>query len=176
MIFERLTKDNKQYLEKAFKLYELSFPTYERRRFEEHLLVLENEHFHCEVMLEEETFIGILFYWLWDEWCFVEHFAIDDSLRGKQYGTRCLEAFLEHHPQVILEIEPPIEPIAIKRQRFYEKIGFKINDFEYMHPSFSKIKQPHELKLMSYPVKMTETMFSLFHSRMKNEVWTYVEH
>lgn len=45
------------------------------------------------------------------------------ALRGQRYGSRALSMLPNDRP-VILEIDPPVDEIAIRRKGFYERCGF----------------------------------------------------
>ena len=52
---------------------------------------------------------------------------------------------------VILEIDPPEDEIAIRRLRFYQSLGFCLNDHDHVHPPYHPDYQGHELRVLSYP-------------------------
>lgn len=70
-------------------------------------------------------------------------------------GSKALTAFCRKVGRVILEIDPPVDDISIRRRHFYERLGFVANPYEYIHPSFRKPFTPHQLILMSYPGPLT---------------------
>ena len=93
MNFLRITHTNEENFHKTWNLYEKSFPIYERRTLDTHIKALDDENFYCTYITENNTFIGILFYWKLEEFIYIEHFAIDESLRGKGYGSKVLKEF-----------------------------------------------------------------------------------
>lgn len=158
-----------------WEIYESSFPIYERRNLESHMKAMKNQQFFCSAFLEEETVVGILFYWEFENYKYIEHFAINGKLRGKNYGSRILEKFCDTEKKIVLEIEPPIDEMTIKRLHFYEKHGFYMNDFKYIHPSFSKNTLPHRLDILSNKAKLTDKEFVGIQSFISNVVLKYVE-
>ena len=66
-------------------------------------------------------------------------------------GSAALSAFCRKVGRVILEIDPPVDDISIRRLHFYERLGFVANPYQYIHPSFRKPFTPHRLVLMSIP-------------------------
>ena len=73
-----------------------------------------------------------------------------------QYGQPGIGGFLPEAGRIVLEIDPPETEIAVRRLRFYERLGFVRNDYHYVHPSFQRPYEPHQLVLMSYPKAMTD--------------------
>ena len=67
--------------------------------------------------------IGILYYWTAPEYVYIEHLAISPDLRGANMGSRVLEAFCRKAGRIVLEIDPPETEIAVRRLRFYERLG-----------------------------------------------------
>ncbi|WP_368087125.1 MULTISPECIES: GNAT family N-acetyltransferase [unclassified Paenibacillus] len=53
-----------------------------------------------------------MFYWSTERFSYIEHFAINPNMRGNNLGSRCLQEFIEAHGNVILEIDPPKDPIS----------------------------------------------------------------
>ncbi|MCR8993707.1 GNAT family N-acetyltransferase [Brevibacillus laterosporus] len=132
---------------KAFDLYKASFPEHEQRLFEDQIVALNHSEYHCDIILEKDVFVGIIFYWETSEYTYIKHFAIDPGMRGNHVGSRCLQKFYDLHNLVILEIDPPVESISIRRKNFY------------MRP---KQNVPHELVIMSLPRRISEFEYSQF--------------
>lgn len=60
---------------------------------------------------------------------FLLFFAVEDSLRGKGYGSAILSAIRAEHPAVVLNVEPLIPsaenyPERLRRFAFYRKNGY----------------------------------------------------
>lgn len=177
MQFKRI-KTESEILQQAWDVYMNSFPDYERRSIEAHIKALGDCLFYANEIYVDSKIIGVLFYWKLSNYIFIEHFAIDESLRGKNYGSLVLQKLIADNKDslIILEIEPPIDDISNKRLRFYEKLGFKMNDYYYEHPSFRAINpHVHELKLMSYPRCITRDELTVFRENMKNRVLLYID-
>ncbi|WP_081676841.1 GNAT family N-acetyltransferase [Paenibacillus alvei] len=78
---------------------------------DDQIIVLNNSAYHCEVIIEDDEFIGLIFYWRTERFSYIEHFAINPNMRGNNLGSRCLQEFIAHG-NVILEIDPPKDPIS----------------------------------------------------------------
>ena len=93
--------------------------------------------------------LGLLTTWHFEEFIYIEHFAIDPSLRSQGYGSEALKAFIhEHGKPIVLEAEPPTDALSIRRIKFYERIGLTLYDFPYMQPAYTEDSHPVELRLM----------------------------
>ncbi|MFQ7502317.1 MAG: GNAT family N-acetyltransferase [Alistipes finegoldii] len=80
-------------------------------------------------MWRGDEFIGILFHWGADGYRYVEHLAVSPALRGQNMGSAALSAFCRKVGRVILEIDPPVDDISIRRLHFYERLGFVANPY-----------------------------------------------
>lgn len=161
--------------QEIWQLYQNSFPPYEIRTEPIQKKLMAEESYYGIVFYEEEQLVGILFYWETETMRYVEHLAISPALRGKNYGTQMMQELCNTEKIVMLEIDPPIDEVSIKRQYFYERLGFHLNAFYFIHPSFSKIKHPHQLKILSYPREMTQQEFDSFLEYLNEKVLAYAE-
>lgn len=141
-------------LDKVAALYESAFPLNERREIGEFFRLLEeNSHFHVDVFLDGNgNFAGFLSSWEWDDFRYGEHFAIEEGMRGGGIGSQVLRNFLASGSQpLILEVEPPVDEMAVRRIGFYERNGLRLwNDLHYIQPAYSADREPIELKLMTF--------------------------
>ncbi len=102
-------------------LYERAFPATERRGAAQHAAALREESFHCLHLADDAGFAGLLSYWKWDALVYVEHLAINPKRRGQGLGHAVLELL---PAPAILEIEPVVDEITLRRLAFYESSGF----------------------------------------------------
>lgn len=139
--------------DKVFKLMKESFPEEEYREYERQKELLNIPMYSLITKLDKnDNLLGLLSSWKIGEFNFIEHLAINPSTRGKGIGSEMLVNFIKNstHP-IILEVELPNNEMSIRRIRFYEKLGFILNDFEYYQMPLRKECKPIEMKLMSYP-------------------------
>lgn len=118
-------------------LFESAFPDEERPPFEE--LKKRNHNFHFLVATndEDEEPVGILTYWTFPDFIYVEHFAIDEDLRDRGFGKAVFLLFLSQHTeQVVLEVELPHDEVSEHRVEFYASMGLYQNGFPYTQPSY----------------------------------------
>ncbi len=157
-----------------WNLYQISFPEYEQRSIESQKSLTNAENYTLLSFAEQETYVGLLTYWDFEEFCYLEHFAINPGLRGKGYGSKIIQYFLKNDSnKLILEIDPIEDDISKKRCRFYERLGFKQNSFDFINPGYKGKKHPHQLTLMSSPEILTEEEYILFTDTLNNIILKY---
>lgn len=147
------------YWDSLVRVYQTSFPIDEQRpiesiarliehdeRFVAYAIIKEDGNENCAAELQD---VGLLTTWHFEDFIYIEHFAIDPTLRSQGYGSEALKAFIhEHGKPIVLEAEPPTEALSIRRIRFYERIGLTLYDFPYMQPAYTPESNPIELRLM----------------------------
>lgn len=117
-------------------LFESSFPEAERPPFEE-MKARTSERFHFLVLLNDDDPIGLLTYWDFDDFVYVEHFAIDEEMRDQGFGKAAFLNFLsEQHKQVLFEVELPHDEVSEHRVDFYSSMGLCQNSQDYFQPSY----------------------------------------
>ena len=65
----------------GLRLYEISFPVYERRTRAAQAARLSHPEYHFDLLVEGEQFLGILLFWEAEGFRYVEHFATCPQLR-----------------------------------------------------------------------------------------------
>ncbi|MDR2979981.1 MAG: GNAT family N-acetyltransferase [Bacteroidales bacterium] len=136
-----------------FELMEKVFPPVERRSKEDASQIFTTVPcYHAMGLKKDGKVTAFIAYWLFEDICFVDHLAVDDSLRGQGIGSEIMRYLVENTAStVVLEVEPPEDEISRKRIRFYEKIGFHLNTFSYIQPSMQPGQPEIPLMIMSYP-------------------------
>lgn len=151
MNFESLK--NTMHISFAKEIYNSSFPLDERRDFDLVVEMVGKEGFDFYVIkssLEDETPIGIISIWEFCDFVYIEHFAIDLSLRQKGYGSKVLNEIINKYSKpFIIEVEPPTNVEALKRIDFYKKLNFSLLDFNYLQPAYSPTQNPLPMNLMT---------------------------
>lgn len=158
------------YYEEAMTLYASSFPLYEQRLPADQLRVMKDPAFHCNALVENGVFVGILFYWEGTEITYVEHFAVSGECRGRGTGSRALTQLCAARSSVILEIDPPHDPISIRRKNFYQRMGFCENPYAHFHPAYRPGISPHSLLVMSWPSPLSEEGYQRFFDFLSERV------
>ena len=162
MTFERITTPDHPAFERAFALYQVSFPLHEQRTRDKQERVLSHPQYHYNVIWEGEEFVGILLCWEGEGFTYVEHFATCPELRGRGLGARALELLGQKGKPLVLEIDPPVDGISLRRKGFYERVGFCENSFRHVHPPYRKQFHGHPLVVMTYPERWDERLYEKF--------------
>ncbi len=152
----------------AWALYERAFPTVERRtkQEQEQEIILKKEAYSFMACYEEDAFIGILGFWEIDSYVFIEHFAIDDALRGEKYGSKILTDFLQHHKNIFLEIDLPVCDTSKRRLKFYENLGFVQNDIKHFQVPFRKNNVLLPLAILTWKTPLKKKVYKTLYKKM----------
>lgn len=66
----------------VWHLYQNSFPLCEQRTLDHQITAFKADRFHLDVYLDGETLVGFIGYWDFDDYLYIEHYAINSDLRG----------------------------------------------------------------------------------------------
>lgn len=166
----RLLSQKDPLFPQAFRLYEVAFPALERRDLPQLLQILENPDYHMDVLLENGTFVGILFYWDPGNLIFLEHFAICPQLRNLGYGAQALSLLKKPGKPILLEIEPPVDNLTCRRQNFYMRNGFLPNAYHHIQAKYRPNDEDLVLKILSFPRKITQPEYDAFYRYMQTYI------
>lgn len=177
MEITRIVPSDSKLWEQVWKLYNESFPQYERRRINSHERACEDAAYHTDIAIENGNLLALIFYWEYPGTAYVEHVAVNPAMRGNNVGSTLMREFMERYKDstVILEIDPPVDEISKRRLGFYERLGFKDTGFSYQHPSYTKNGTPHHLNILSWPEAVSEHEFERFKEFMFKKVMTYID-
>lgn len=171
----RLRSSDEKYFNQAWAIYEQSFPVFEQRLLRDQQAAMKDEEFYFIAIVEEERVIAIVGYWIYPHFIYIEHLAVHPEVRGQKIGTKVLHELRELQKTLILEIDPPVDNISIKRLHFYENVGFKLNDYPHVHPAYRLEYKGHELKVLSYPQGISLHVFKIFRQYLNDTVMKYSE-
>ncbi|HCX98617.1 MAG TPA: GNAT family N-acetyltransferase [Bacteroidales bacterium] len=130
-------------------LYENSFPPEERREHSQLVVLLSNPSCHINHVYHNDVLAGLITFWHFNEFVYVEHFAILPHFRDKGVGKEVVRKFLSSIIKpVLIEVEPPADYQGKRRVKFYSNLGFTLLDRVYVQPSYDGVKPQVELRLM----------------------------
>ena len=159
--------------EEVWQLLEQSFPPCERWDRAGFLSEYENPEFRS-LVYRPEKLAGVLNYWDFGSFIYVEHFAVQPQLRGQGTGAMLMGELsrLADGRTFLLEAEPPSDsPIAARRIAFYERLGLLLNSHEYIQPAMGEDEQPVPLVIMSSPKALTAEEFVQARDRLYGSVY-----
>ena len=125
--------------------------------------------YHFDAICPDGMFIGEALSWKIGDFRYIEHFCIQPEMRNKRYGQRALALLLQAHP-LMLEIDPPIDEISLRRKGFYERCGFVANPFPHVHPPYHPGNHGHALVVMSAPAPLTQKDYDAFNRYLQDEI------
>lgn len=170
MRFERLTSSCDEMFLPAMDLYWSSFPLSEQREYQSQCSIMDEREYHFELIYENDEFVGFVLYWDRGDLIYVEHFCILPERRGGGLGAKALEVLKAAGKPVILEIDPPVNEISRRREAFYARCGFAVNDFDHLHPSYHAMFPGNPLVLMSWPEELSEAEYKDFYAYLRDTV------
>lgn len=155
-----------------YDLLKNSFPRVEFRPRDKELDLLKQVNFTILTRYDASgnALDGFIAEWTFDDFLFLEHFAVQPSLRGYGIGSHMLKEYLEHaNKPVLLEIEKPTTDLAVRRVHFYERLGFTLSKYGYIQPDLRQTGEQVPLLMMQFPNSLTEQEFltrkeEIFHS------------
>ncbi|MEG2321077.1 MAG: hypothetical protein RSB73_05120 [Bacteroidales bacterium] len=118
--------------------------------------------------------VGILTYWNFSEVIYVEHLAINQIVQGMGIGKIAVDYLKEctqikyNNKPLLLEIELPNNFMTKRRESFYKKLDFKVNDHEHFQPCFHKGDEPLEMQIMTWPTIVSSETYSTFKKEQDN--------
>lgn len=153
------------------KLYTQSFPLFEQRTANQQKNAFADHRYHVKIYTQDADFIGFIAYWEFDPLTYIEHFAINTSLRSKGYGSRVLTDFIAASVnQILLEIDPVVDPTSQARLKFYRNCGFHQNPYNHTHPPYRTQFAAHPLVVLSTNGQITENQYRKFADLINNVV------
>ena len=131
-----------------------------------------NPLFHNNILLHHDTPIGILTYWDFDTFCYVEHFAIDPALRNAGWGA-CALALLKARLQrpIVLEVELPVDELTHRRVSFYQRQGFELWPNPYQQPPYRPTDAYLPMRIMAWGSLSSLHDFEQVKQRIYTEVY-----
>lgn len=132
-------------------IYGESFPIDEQRPTNDIArLMTEEKRYRAMALVDDnDRCIGLLTAWQFATYTYIEHFAIDPSLRSMGYGATALKTFVHTQSMpIVLEVEPPTDVLTLRRIGFYERCGLALYDYDYIQPSYAPDRSAVPLRLM----------------------------
>lgn len=136
----RITQVNDPDLSRLMDLYILSFPEEERRDEKQLFRMIETvPEMSFNAVEENGELCGLSIFWDLGEFYYMEHLAVFPEMRNRKIGQQILDYWKNHLPKLqILEAEPAVETMAVRRIGFYERNGFQVIYKDYVQPSYRK--------------------------------------
>jgi GNAT superfamily N-acetyltransferase len=153
-------------------LYLSAFPPEVRREYNELIKQIYFENCVVNLIYVNQKIAGFIILWSFNEFVFIEHFAIESGLRGQGIGEKVLEWIRKNFNKTgILETEPPLDEISSRRVNFYLRNGFYLLERHYLQPSYGGIKPEVEMKLMGTSTKISDKKLDEYIQQIREKVY-----
>lgn len=157
--------------ERFHHIYSVSFPLYEQRNEKQQEYAFGFNHYYLECGIENQTILYFIAYWDYKDYIYIEHFAVNPDHRGLNVGTVALQNIIEEKKKLILlEIDPLNTELAMKRYRFYRKLGFVENDYQHFHPPYDLQLPAHQLVILSLGKPLIKSLYEKFYRDLSGEI------
>lgn len=170
MEFIRITDIDDVRFKQSMQYYSISFPKHEQRENLSQRNIMPNNSYHFTLISNGNENVGTILFWETDNFIYIEHFYIYPDFRGNSYGALALKKLQQYEKTIILEIDPPLDTVSIRRKIFYERNGFTANDFVHVHPPYHHNNRGHNLIIMSYPNSITSNEYNDFNDYLKKHI------
>lgn len=160
--------------DEIYRLLQSSFPDDEYRPYDAQKEVFSDPRYHVYILPgENDTIRAMITIWQFDDFAFIEHFAVSPKCRNQGLGAQILQEVLQVLScPVCLEVELPQTELARRRIAFYTRNGFFLNDYPYTQPPYSKEKHPIDLLVMTSGGKISPERFET----IRQTLWDAVYH
>ncbi len=150
LVLRRITDAENDEFKRLVDLYREAFPEEERRDIEQLKVLLKEENSMFFNAIEYEgRLAGLLVYWNFGTFYYIEHLAVFAEMRNKKIGQHILDWVREYLKEMcILEVEPAETEMAIRRIHYYQRNGYQILDRQYLQPSYTGEGKPFPLWIM----------------------------
>ena len=167
-----MIKLEKQYFNEAYMILKDAFPAAELRQKEKIYELFIKEELTIYGLKHKDEIVAVLLCWHFDDFLFLENFAVKEKYRGIGYGSQILSDIKsEYKGLIILEVEKPYDDYSQKRICFYEKNGFKLNPFGYNQPPFVHCDEDIPLWIMSTPDLISKEVFYVIKKMIFDKVY-----
>lgn len=167
-----LEKLEKADFPQVWEIMQSSFPQTERRTRAAQEALLQNPYYQLYGYKKAGVTAAFFAVWRFEDFLFVEHFAVAESQRNGGIGAKLLKELLALlHMPTVLEVELPMEELPRRRIRFYERNGFVQNAYDYLQPPMQEGNAELPLRLMSYPEQLGQEQFEAVREKLYREVY-----
>lgn len=175
LTFSRCRDASSPLMDAAMALYRRSFPAHELRLWPDQQAVMNDPLYHFALCLLDGALAGLILYWDFGAYIYVEHFCVEPTMRGHGLGTLILAELAKKGKPIILEIDPLTDDVAVRRKGFYERCGYIANGFAHVHPPYQAANHGHALIVMSHPRALSQAEFDTFTVDLREKVMAYSE-
>lgn len=162
--------DEYQFIE---ELLTIAFPPQEYRKLAELRTYTDSKsNFVANIILDGYKPVGLISYWFFEHFYYIEHFAINPALRNQGYGQKVLHSLCKKFKlPIVLEVELPTDKTSQQRINFYQRNGFTLWEKTYAQPPYRAEDGYLPMHLMVYGNLSCERDFEEVKKRIYKEVY-----
>lgn len=164
---------SKELWQQVYALLSAALPPHERRDYAGQLALLQRPAYELYVYGQKQQVLAFIAAHQLGKLRYIEHFAVDEALRGQGLGGELLQEFCALAPEpVVLEAEPAeSSALAQRRINFYGRHGFSPNPYPYLQPPLRSGDSPSPLTLLSYPTLLSQQQFEQVRTLLYQQVY-----
>ena len=110
--------------DEVYALFEKAFIPAELRPYEKMKLLFLEDEFVIYGMYQDGRIIGAIIVWEFNDFVYLENFAVDQSLRGQGLGSQILQAIKELYPHQLLVFNQKTSGFLSKKSICFKSISF----------------------------------------------------
>lgn len=152
------------------KLYAASFPIEERRNPCDLAGFLGEKEMHFSAVCISAGLAGLVIWWDFSSFIYVEHLAVVEDLRGQGVGGAVLNLLSGKGIPVLAEVEIPFDEASFRRISFYNRAGFTALPVDYFQPPYRIGEEVLPMQLFSnqadWQPGLLRQSIRLFHTRV----------
>lgn len=175
-MLERITKET---FDDIYPIFEEAFPVEELREKERQKTLLDKPQYRLYGIKNESEYgvlQGAVAMWDFNDFIYIEHFAIKPIHRNGGFGGKKLKEMIAWVGRpVVLEVEVPTDEMTKRRVGFYERHGFFFNDYPYLQPPMRVGQKMLPLRLMTIPEKISEEVYERYKRTIHKIVYNFEE-
>lgn len=156
----------------ALEVYRASFPPNERRTLAGQTQLFHSPKYRLDAWVGKQHFIGIMAWWDFDEYRYVEHLAVHPDSRSGGYGAKLMHDWLSWDERpVYLEIEEPVDELTKRRRGFYQRLGFVQNPGRHLQPPYDGKGDGVPMVVLSRPGAISQAQHESLLTNLHTQVW-----
>lgn len=157
----------------GWQILEASIPSDERRSLEQQQALLDPRYEFLTFILSDGGVCAVVGVWHFEQFTFIEHIAVSSEYRNLGIGARIISDLCQRSLMpVVLESDlPGTDSDADRRIKWYRRLNFVVNDFDYVQPPYSPEKGSVQMKLLSFPEALLPATFEEIVGVLYSEVY-----
>lgn len=160
------------HFDEVYTLFDKAFISAELREYEKMKDLFQQESFIIYGWFEDLKLVGAITVWEFEDFIYLENFAVCASMRGRGIGAKILKELqtIYFNKVIVLEVEQPTDDIKKRRISFYQRSHFILNSYGYIQPPLRISTEKVHLLLMTYPNVLNDEMYM----NIKNQIFHVV--